>query len=122
MEDYTQEVLRKCIKAMKFDSTIAVSKEPMHLSFCIFFLSRPSLALISWSSTKVLVDHWGTFCALGVHAMGQVQAAILFIQTGILLIQNQFNAICLNSLCFPVSSERGICVPCRTSMPVQCFS
>ena len=28
-------------------------------------LSRPSSALISWSSTQVLVDHWGTFCAGG---------------------------------------------------------
>ena len=39
-----------------------------HSSFFFFFfqfLSRPSSALISWSSTQVLVDHWGTFCAGG---------------------------------------------------------
>ena len=35
------------------------------VSFFFFFLSRPSSALISWSSTQVLVDHWGTFCAGG---------------------------------------------------------
>ena len=29
------------------------------------FLSRPSSALISWSSPQVLVDNWGTFCAGG---------------------------------------------------------
>ena len=37
-------------------------------SFNVFFcfcLSMPSSALISWSSTQVLVDHWGTFCAGG---------------------------------------------------------
>ena len=33
--------------------------------FFFRFLSRPSSALISWSSTQVLVDHWGTFCAGG---------------------------------------------------------
>ena len=35
--------------------------------FQIFFSfsHRPSSALISWSSTQVLVDHWGTFCAGG---------------------------------------------------------
>ena len=40
-----------------------------HGNFCylIFFrfLSRPSSALICWSSTQVLVEHWGTFCAGG---------------------------------------------------------
>ena len=35
------------------------------LFFLLLFLSRPSSALISWSSTEVLVDHWGTFCAGG---------------------------------------------------------
>ena len=39
----------------------------IRLVFSVFFwfLSRPSSALISWSSTQVLVDHWGTFCAGG---------------------------------------------------------
>ena len=31
--------------------------------FWFWFLFRPGSALISWSSTQVLVDYWGTFCA-----------------------------------------------------------
>ena len=43
-----------------------VSPTPKFFFFLILkFISRPSSALISWSSTQVLVDHWGTFCAGG---------------------------------------------------------
>ena len=43
-----------------------VSPTPNFFFFLILkFISRPSSALISWSSTQVLVDHWGTFCAGG---------------------------------------------------------
>ena len=48
--------------------TLALLVKTLHLwNFYLFFffLSRPSSALISWSSTQVLVDHWGTFCAGG---------------------------------------------------------
>ena len=33
------------------------------LQFSFSFTSAPSSALISWSSTQVLLDRWGTFCA-----------------------------------------------------------
>ena len=52
--------------------------------FCLFFLfvflSRPSAALMSLSSTQVLVDHWGTFCAGGypnVHFRFSYQVAVV---------------------------------------------
>ena len=42
--------------------TLTAGLKPAHNFF--FFLSRPSSALISWSSTQVLVDHC-TLCAGG---------------------------------------------------------
>ena len=44
---------------------IQIEKDQVYFGFFFSFLSRPSSALISSSSTQVLVDHWGTFCAGG---------------------------------------------------------
>ena len=48
----------------------------LNFFFPLQYFSRPSSSMISWSSTQVLVDHWGTFCAGGL-LVGSVKVNFL---------------------------------------------